>query len=116
MEEFVTAGKIKNIGISNFNKSQIQRILDNCTIRPACLQIELHVYFQQNELVEFCHANNIAVIAYAPLGSRGIAEIYKMSGNEYVFLSTHTYDMGFQNTSCKMPVVGYNPINLDVHI
>lgn len=73
LEEYVGAGLIKNIGISNFNQRQIQRILDNCTIRPACLQIELHVYLQQQELVDFCHANNIAVVAYSPLGSRGFA-------------------------------------------
>jgi len=82
MEAFVSAGLIKSIGISNFNQRQIQRILDNSTIRPACLQVELHIYCQQIELVEFCNDNDIAVVAYAPLGSRGIAELYKGSGNE----------------------------------
>lgn len=82
LEEAAVAGKVKSIGISNFNKSQIQRIIDNATIKPACLQIELHIYFQQKELVDFCKANNIAVVAYSPLGSRGIKELYKNSGNE----------------------------------
>lgn len=80
MEEMVNKGLVKSIGISNFNKNQIQRILDNATIKPTCLQVELHVYFQQNELVDFCKANNIAVVAYSPLGSRGIGELYKQSG------------------------------------
>lgn len=81
-EEFVDAGLIKSIGISNFNKAQVQRILDNAVIKPASLQIELHVYLQQNELVEFCKENNIIVTAYSPLGSKGIATLYKQSGKE----------------------------------
>lgn len=93
LEEFVSAGLIKSIGISNFNQKQIQRILDNCTIRPACLQIELHIYFQQHELVDFCKANNIAVVAYAPLGSAGIAEIFKSAGNAYVYKLLIIYDL-----------------------
>lgn len=81
-EEFVGAGLIKSIGISNFNQRQVQRILDNAIIKPASLQIELHVYLQQNELVDFCKANNIIVTAYSPLGSKGIANLYKQSGKE----------------------------------
>lgn len=82
MEEMVNLGLTKSIGISNFNKRQVQRILDNSVIKPACLQIELHIYFQQNELVEFCKQNNIVVTAYSPLGSKGIANLNKMAGVE----------------------------------
>lgn len=82
LEEFVGADLIKSIGISNFNQRQIQRILDNAVIKPASLQIELHVYLQQHELVDFCKSNNIIVTAYSPLGSKGIANLYKQSGKE----------------------------------
>lgn len=82
LEESVTSGKSKSIGLSNFNQRQIQRIIDNATIKPACLQIELHVYLQQKALVDFCKTNNIAVVAYSPLGSRGIKELYKNAGTE----------------------------------
>lgn len=82
LEKFVGAGLIKSIGISNFNKRQVQRILDNATIRPASLQIELHAYLQQHELVDFCKANNIVVTAYSPLGSGGIGKLHKQNGKE----------------------------------
>lgn len=78
-EEFVGTGLIKSIGISNFNKRQVQRIIHNATIQPASLQIELHVYLQQNELVDFCKANNIVVTAYSPLGSKGISKLFENS-------------------------------------
>ncbi|KAL5283775.1 hypothetical protein ACFFRR_006196 [Megaselia abdita] len=71
LEEMVNKGLIKSIGLSNFNKQQIQRVVDNSTIRPSCLQIELHLYFQQTDLVDFCESNDIKVVAFSPLGSRG---------------------------------------------
>lgn len=69
MEEQVDAGRTKSIGISNFNARQIDRILKFSRIKPACLQVELHVSMQQRELVNFCQKNNIVVVAYSPLAN-----------------------------------------------
>lgn len=80
MEEMVKLGLTKSIGVSNFNKKQLQRLIENSTIKPASLQVELHIYLQQKELVDFCKQNNVVVTAYAPLGSKGIANINKMAG------------------------------------
>lgn len=82
MEELVDLGLTKSIGVSNFNQSQIQRILSGCRIRPSMLQIELHIYLQQHDLVEFCQNEGLAVTAYSPLGSKGIGDIYKLLGAE----------------------------------
>lgn len=82
MEKQVEAGLAKWIGLSNFNKNQIQRILDNAKIPPANLQIELHIYLQQKELVEFCKSNQIVVSAYAPLGSRGVVKFSEKLGRK----------------------------------
>lgn len=51
MEKQVLEKRTKAIGLSNFNPTQIQRILDNAKLPVSNLQIELHVYFQQKELV-----------------------------------------------------------------
>ena len=69
MEELVKEGKIKNIGVSNFNTSQLKDILDNCEIKPVNNQVEVHPYFQNDKLIEFCQKNNIVVSAYAPIGA-----------------------------------------------
>ncbi|XP_071633318.1 1,5-anhydro-D-fructose reductase [Temnothorax longispinosus] len=74
MEKQVLEGRTKAIGLSNFNIAQIQRILNNAKLPISNLQIELHVYFQQKELVKFCQNNDISVTAYSPLGSRGLVE------------------------------------------
>ncbi|CAH0555756.1 unnamed protein product [Brassicogethes aeneus] len=75
LEEQVDKGRIKSLGVSNFNQKQIQKILDsNPKHKITNLQVELHVFLQQPELVEFCHKNNITITAFGPLGSPGYNE------------------------------------------
>ena len=81
MEAQVDAGRTKAIGISNFNIDQIKRILDNCRICPANLQVELNIYLQQKDLISFCKKNDITVCAYAPLGSPGLQSSLEKRGH-----------------------------------
>ena len=69
MEQLFEEGKVKSIGVSNFNRSQLEDILKNCKKKPVVNQIEIHPYFQNDEMIDFCHKNDINVIAYAPLGA-----------------------------------------------
>lgn len=69
MEKLVDEGLVKHIGLSNFNVKRISEVLKTCRIKPAALQVELHPYLPQNELVEFCKKQGIVVTAYSPLGS-----------------------------------------------
>ncbi|CAK1583487.1 unnamed protein product [Parnassius mnemosyne] len=71
MEQCMKEGRIRNLGLSNFNEAQITKIFKHATIKPQVLQVELHAHFQQVELRRFCAENNIVVTAYAPLGSPG---------------------------------------------
>ena len=51
MEEAVSRGLVRSIGLSNFNSQQIERVLASCTIRPAALQVNLqHLHDKQNNL------------------------------------------------------------------
>ncbi|KAM3719149.1 Aldo-keto reductase family 1 member [Dirofilaria immitis] len=69
MEEYVRLGKIRSIGLSNFNHKQILRVINNCTIKPDVLQVELHPYFQQRKLHNFCQEHGIVMTAYSPLAN-----------------------------------------------
>lgn len=71
MEQQLKTGLTKAIGLSNFNMEQIRNIYNTAEIKPAVLQVELHAYLQQKELRSVCKELNIAVTAYAPLGSPG---------------------------------------------
>ncbi|XP_077133945.1 aldo-keto reductase family 1 member A1 isoform X2 [Ranitomeya variabilis] len=69
MEKLVEKGLTKAIGLSNFNKRQIEDILSIAAVKPAVLQVECHPYLAQNELIAFCHKNGLVFTGYSPLGS-----------------------------------------------
>lgn len=69
MEQLVDDGLVKSIGISNFNKSQIDEVLAIARIKPAMLQVEVHPYLNNTKLVEYAQSKGIAVTGYSPLGS-----------------------------------------------
>ncbi|KAK9875068.1 hypothetical protein WA026_005867 [Henosepilachna vigintioctopunctata] len=69
MEDMSDYSRARAIGVSNFNKDQILRILEKARIKPAVLQIEIHPYFQNQHLVDFCGQKGITVVAYSPFGS-----------------------------------------------
>ena len=71
MQELLKAGLVKTIGVSNFTGAMLADLLSYARIKPAVNQIELHPYNCQQRFLEFCQYQNIAVTAYAPLGSPG---------------------------------------------
>lgn len=69
MEEIYAAGKAKSIGVSNFTLEHLEDILAHGSVVPAVNQIEIHPYFQQNEMIDFLTKHNIAHEAWSPLGA-----------------------------------------------
>ena len=68
MEKAYKEGKVRAIGLSNFNKALIEEILSICEVRPTVLQTELHPYHQEPELKAFLKENGIVPQAWYPLG------------------------------------------------
>ena len=71
MEEYVDAGKIRAIGVSNFNPHHVDELLAYARIKPAVNQIEIHPYMTQQEVVGNTFAKGIQVEGCAPLGQGG---------------------------------------------
>lgn len=70
MEKAVAAGKVRALGISNFDDSDevFHAIVDNMKIMPAVMQIECHPYAQRNDVREKVKPYNIAIECWYPLG------------------------------------------------
>jgi len=65
--ESKTAGKIRSVGVSNYNVHHIEEIKKAGYEMPSVNQIELHPFLQQREIVKYCNENNIVVQAYCPI-------------------------------------------------
>ncbi|KAF9010561.1 NADP-dependent oxidoreductase domain-containing protein [Cyathus striatus] len=61
------AGKIRTVGVSNYNIHHLEEIKNAGLEAPAVNQIELHPKCQQKPIVDYCRANNILIEAYCPI-------------------------------------------------
>ncbi len=68
MEKAVKEGKVKSIGLSNFEGEPLKKILEVCEIKPAVIQVEAHPYYPQNELKKVLKDYDIHIQAWYPLG------------------------------------------------
>ncbi|QIH34369.1 aldo/keto reductase [Sphingobacterium sp. DR205] len=74
LEYLYQQGKVKAIGVSNFPKDYLAKLLETVTIVPAVNQIEFHPGYLQQETVDLCKSNGILVQAWSPLGSGRILQ------------------------------------------
>lgn len=68
MEQAVKDGKLRAIGVSNFEKEDIDNILDNGTIQPVVNQILTHISNTPMALIDYCKSKDIVTEAYSPIG------------------------------------------------
>ncbi|KAM1263196.1 hypothetical protein EV1_027952 [Malus domestica] len=68
MEDLVSMGLVRSIGISNYDIFLTRDCLAYSEVKPAVNQIETHPYFQRESLVKFCQKHGICVTAHTPLG------------------------------------------------
>jgi len=67
LERVLGEGRCRAIGVSNYMVHHLEELLRRAKIAPAVNQIELHPWCQQRDVVAFCQAHDIAVVAYSPL-------------------------------------------------
>jgi 2,5-diketo-D-gluconate reductase A len=69
-EDFLATGRVKGMGVSNFEPVHLDALLAESSVVPALNQVELHPSFQQQKVREYNSAHGILTEAWAPL-SRG---------------------------------------------
>jgi len=68
MEKLTETGKVKNIGVSNFSRREMERLLQNAKIRPAVIQFEGHPHLAQTDYIKWLNSEGIHVTAYSSFG------------------------------------------------
>ena len=66
------AGKVRSIGISNFEGEYIEALLKEFKERPQVIQVECHPFFPQNELRKITDKEDIKIMSWYPLGGKGM--------------------------------------------
>jgi 2,5-diketo-D-gluconate reductase A len=86
LEQFDAEGRARSIGVSNFQVEHLERLAAECDVVPAVNQIELHPYFQNEEVRRYGEEHGIATQAWSPiaqgevLGDPAIGEIAERLG------------------------------------
>ena len=76
MERAVSQGKVRAIGLSNFESGRLEEVCETADIKPAVLQVECHPYFQQEALKQRVAPYGTAIESWYPLGhgDRGLIQ------------------------------------------
>lgn len=105
MEQLVTAGLVRNIGVCNYNCALLRDLLTYATIRPAVLQVELHPYLTQEKLLRFCQQQAIAVTGFSPLGAASYLSLGMAAAEESVLSETAVVEAAKRHKKTPAQVV-----------
>ncbi|GMS82952.1 hypothetical protein PENTCL1PPCAC_5127, partial [Pristionchus entomophagus] len=92
MEEAVAEGRIRSLGVSNFNHAQMERLQEHATIKLSMIQVELHPYFQQAKLRAWCKEKGVAITAYSSLGNPSMP--FRKQGDPNILLDETVIEIG----------------------
>lgn len=74
LEKLYSDGKVRAIGVSNFNISHLENIITQCSIVPAVNQVEFHPWLLQTELFTYMRQKGISAEAWSPLGAGALLD------------------------------------------
>ncbi|QCC49176.1 aldo/keto reductase [Halobellus limi] len=74
LERLHDRGFTRTLGVCNVSLPQLERIVEVARVPPAIVQVESHPYRPRSELVEWCHARGIRVVAHSPLSAPGLLD------------------------------------------
>ena len=84
MEELIDSGLTKRIGVSNIGTTMLREVLAYARIKPAVLQVEMHPYLCQENLLRFCQEQDVAVTAFSPFGADSYLPLGMAEENERI--------------------------------
>mgnify|MGYP001313140425 FL=1 len=84
MEELIDSGLTKRIGVSNIGTTMLREVIAYARIKPAVLQVEMHPYLCQENLLRFCQEEDVAVTAFSPFGADSYLPLGMAEENERI--------------------------------
>lgn len=93
--ELYNAKLIRSIGVSNFNKSDIENLITATKVKPMVNQICYFISHRQEDVVSYCQSNDILIEAYSPLGTG------KILNKEVLIELAHKYNKSVANICIK---------------
>jgi 2,5-diketo-D-gluconate reductase A len=84
MEELNAAGRIKAIGVSNFDEQQLKDLIADSKVKPAVNQIETHAFFQEQGAYDYLKKYGVQMEAWSPFAQ----------GRNGLFTNTTTAEIG----------------------
>ena len=81
MEKLVASKKCRSIGVSNYPLLLLHDLTCQANVPVSCNQIETHVYYQRESLINYCLSRNICVTAHTPLGGGNANEVWTNSSS-----------------------------------
>ncbi|ERM16872.1 aldo/keto reductase [Brevibacillus laterosporus] len=67
LEKLYKDGRVKAIGVSNFQIHHLEDLMGEAEVKPMINQVEFHPYLTQKELITFCRTHDIQMEAWSPL-------------------------------------------------
>lgn len=80
LEKVYAEGKVRAIGVSNFQIHHLEDLLSEAKVVPAVNQVEFHPYLTQKELLRYCTEKGIQLEAWSPLGQGHLLEHELLKG------------------------------------
>jgi len=71
LEAFYASNQVRAIGVSNFQRNELEPILEIATVKPHVNQIHLNILQNNPDTIEFCKEHDIVIQSYSPLGRNG---------------------------------------------
>lgn len=114
LEDAYMAGKLKAIGVSNFQICDIESLLKTARIKPMVNQILLHVSNTPFELLDYCQKNDIVVEAYSPIGHGEVLknkELIDMANKYHVGVAQLCIKYALELNTIALPKAS-NPVHM----
>lgn len=104
LEELVGMGKIKSIGVSNYNLRHLKEMEEYTFIKAAVNQFELHPAYVPQDVIEYCEREGIFIQAYASLAEGDLLEHSFLENNRELFYMANKYNCTMAQLLLKWPL------------